>query len=126
MRKIFTSQGTLRYDRASFSTNHKVQLMKKLLTSCLLAVSIALLPTLKAEELSSESDTGAGSDITEETVADQPITAETKSYSEGGKFWTNFALGAGAVVVAVAAMLLIQTNDGHHFHPGNSTSSSVP
>lgn len=84
--------------------------MKKLLTSCSIIASIILSPTLKAEDISSED--------TEGTPVGQ--AANEGANAAKRKQWQNIALAAGAVAIAVTALILVASNDGHHHHKGHN------
>jgi hypothetical protein len=76
--------------------------MKKLFTSCFIITSLALSPALKAEDLE-EPDEG---------------TPVGKASNEGSraakrKRWQNYAIAAGAIAIAVTALILVANNDGH-------------
>jgi hypothetical protein len=77
--------------------------MKKLLTSAFVITSMVLSPTLKADDVTS----------------DQEGTPVGQAASEGSnaakkKRWQNIALATGAVALAVTALILVASNDGHH------------
>ncbi len=81
--------------------------MKKLLTSCFIVSSLVLTPTLKAEDLSTDTDS-EGTPVGQ--AANEGFSAAKK------KHWQNIALAVGAVAVAVTALILVASNDGHHHH----------
>ncbi len=85
--------------------------MKKLLTSCFIVSSLVLTPTLKAEDLSTDSE---GTPVGQ--AANEGFSAAKK------KHWQNIALAVGAVAVAVTALILVASNDGHRHHKGESKS----
>ena len=84
--------------------------MKKLLTTSLIISSIVLSPALRAEDLSS--DEPEGTPVGQ--AANEGASAAKK------KQWQNIALAAGAVAVAVTALILVASNDVHHHHKGQS------
>lgn len=75
--------------------------MKKTILSSILISSIALSPTLRAEDVSSEG-----------TPVGQ--AASEGSNAAKRKRWQNIAIAAGAIAIAVTALILIASNDGHH------------
>ena len=87
--------------------------MKKKITSLLVAFSIALSPTLRADEPASDEET------TEQTTPMDEGTPVGQAANEGSnaarkKQWQNIALATGAVALAVTALILVANNDGHH------------
>ena len=109
--------------------------MKKLFTSCFVVTSLVLSPALKAEELESsptvQSEKGEDSPaVQSENMEDAPTfqAEDTEDSKEGTpvgqasnegvnaakkKRWTNYAIAAGAVAIAVAALILVANNNGH-------------
>jgi hypothetical protein len=77
--------------------------MKKLFTSCFIITSLALSPALKAEDLE-EPDEGG-------TPVGQASNEGTRAAKK--KRWQNYAIAAGAVAIAVTALILVANNDGH-------------
>jgi hypothetical protein len=79
--------------------------MKKKLTAFLVACTMALSPALKADAPASEEE---GTPVGQ--AANEGSNAAKK------KQWQNIALATGAVALAVTALLLVASNDGHHVH----------
>lgn len=77
--------------------------MKKKITSLLVAFSIVLSPTLRADDPASEEE---GTPVGQ--AANEGSSAARK------KQWQNIALATGAVALAVTALILVASNDGHH------------
>lgn len=120
--------------------------MKKTLTSCFAISSILLAPVLKADapDVNSEEamsaqveseeneialDTPenidenalAADELSEDPSNDTDGTPVGSAANEGTsaakkRHWQNIALAAGAVAVAVTALILVASNDGHHSH----------
>lgn len=98
--------------------------MKKILTSTLVITSIILAPTLKAD---SYSNTDADSEMQTEAQVQQSDEEEAQpdegtevgqAANEGTsaakkRQWQNIALAVGAVAVAVTALILVSSNNGH-------------
>jgi hypothetical protein len=80
--------------------------MKKLFTSCLIVSSLVLSPALKAQDAVTTDNEGTPVGL----AANEGTNAAKK------KRWQNIALAAGAVAVAVTALILVANNDGHHHH----------
>ena len=85
--------------------------MKKLLTSFFIVSSLVLSPALKADDLPTD---------TEGTPVGQAASEGTNAAKK--KRWQNIALAAGALAVAITALILVASNDGHHHHKGHSKS----
>jgi hypothetical protein len=79
--------------------------MKKLLTSFFVISSIVLSPAIHAQDAPPPSE---GTPVGQ--AASDGVSAAKK------KRWQNIALAAGAVAVAVTALVLIANNDGHSSH----------
>lgn len=84
--------------------------MKRLVSSFLVASTLTLSPSIRAEEVSENLDT---------EVQMEPGTPVGQASDEGArtakrKQWQNIAIAAGAVAVAVTALVLVASNDGHH------------
>ncbi len=72
---------------------------------------MVLSPALKAEDMASDNEgTPVG-----QAASDGANAAKKKR-------WQNIALAAGAVAVAVTALILIANNDGHHSHKDSGKS----
>ena len=84
--------------------------MKKLLTSITVIIATAFSPALRAEALT---DTENTSD-TEYDGAQVGVAANEGMSAAKKKQWQNIALAVGAVAVAVTALILVASNDGHH------------
>ncbi len=78
--------------------------MKKMLISFFAVSSMVLAPALKAGDVSSEEGTPVGQ------ASNDGASAARK------KRWQNIAIAAGAIIIAVTALILVASNDGHHEH----------
>lgn len=98
--------------------------MKKNFITSLLISSLILAPALQADNAEYDDDSNAGyatESMQEENANDAefeegtPVgqAANDGSSAARSKRWQNIALAAGAVVVAVTAMILVANNDGH-------------
>jgi len=93
--------------------------VKKLLTTCFVISSIVLSPALRAEGI--PPDTAISPEtpaLATEPTNESEGTPVGQAASEGSnaarkKRWQNIALAVGAVAVAVTALILIASNDGH-------------
>jgi hypothetical protein len=120
--------------------------MKKLITSCFASSSIVLSPALKADAPSVNSEELAASQnafeeeavgletppLADESAAPPEVLAtDPANDSEGTpvgvasnegttaakkRYWQNITLATVAVAVAVTALILVASNDGHHSH----------
>lgn len=100
--------------------------MKKQLILSFLCLSLALSPTLKADAPSNSSEPMEEEPVpTTAAPSDQIAPMEEEgtpvgyAASEGAnaakkKQWQNIALAVGAVAVAVTALVLVSSNEGHH------------
>jgi hypothetical protein len=99
--------------------------MNKLLTTVSVILSIVFSPALRADIAASE-DTSSPSEMANDSspteIEGTPVGAAANEGSNTAKKkqWQNIALAAGAVAVAVTALILVSTNDGHHAHKGDS------
>ncbi len=96
--------------------------MNNLLTTISIILSIVFTPALRAEVPPAEnaSPTEMGNDPDQNEGTPVGAAASEGSNTAKKKQWQNVALAAGAVAVAVTALILVSTNDGHHAHKGNS------
>jgi hypothetical protein len=105
--------------------------MKRLLISCLIVSSNVLSPALKADQIIPDqaeqvpTETESNMQIMTATTPDTTLDETSKETPVGQaanegmsaakrKQWQNIALAAGAVAVAVTALILVASNDGHH------------
>jgi len=90
--------------------------MKKKFTSVLVACSLMLSPALRADAPAPDEDVEI-----EQTQQEMEGTSVGQAASDGSnaarkKQWQNIALATGAVALAITALLLVASNDGHHAH----------
>ena len=116
--------------------------MKKLITSCFAITSIVLAPALKADaphvnpvEVAAFEEEAVGLETPpladESTAPPEELATDPANDSEGTpvgvaanegttaakkRYWQNIALATVAVAVAVTALILVASNDGHHSH----------
>ena len=79
--------------------------MKKLITSGFVVSSLLFCPVLKAEDLPEDQEVDQGTPVGQ--ASDEGARAAKR------KKWQNIALAAGAVAVAITALILVANNDGH-------------
>ena len=87
--------------------------MKKLFTSCFVVTSLILSPSLKAEDLQETEEPTA--EESQETNEGTPVGQASNEGSNAAKKkrWQNYAIAAGAVAIAITALILVANNDGH-------------
>ena len=100
--------------------------MKKQLIFCFLSLSLALSPTLKAdapsdsyapmEEEPVPTTSAPSNQVAPMEEEGTPVGAAASEGTNAAKKkqWQNIALAVGAVAVAVTALVLVSSNDGHH------------
>ncbi len=89
--------------------------MNRLCTTVFTTLSLVFSPALKAEESpQAPTETAPAASEPEGTPVGAASSEGTNTAKK--KQWQNIALAVGAVAVAVTALILVSTNDGHHQH----------